>query len=527
MAHWISLSTFKDLFSKEADLLSEEGHALFLQRLQSFEGESIRKDSNIPKNDFLEFIESIKKPESIVFHGWVSQSVELQNTLNLQDVSGKFIDTRGNLNHTLAKPFQRFITPYLAPVLLHRIPNDMAALSNYFSYVQLLDEDTRTMIEWQLFQPVGVHLEALRTAQSLEQEQALIELVQPLCSNAFIDSMNHLSKGSYALKMDYVDRILAAIRTPACTVRFANWILKQMERLQLNNEHQSKLNDLRNELASGELRVKKLDEEKSSIRIRPLLIGGVIIALFGTGIYFMVFKPFSDTKVYHAYDSANADFTEEELEKIDSLALEIDQESFLEGRRVDPNIIIQSGTAISLRKPFKTALMEQIFTDVNKDVTLKENYYKDSCGAATSFRRYPGVKDIKLRKAKKTVQFRNDSDYDLVVYVTDNKIAGAVYSLMVKSSEMKAFQMNTNDVLTTVAGNEWIPFIPPLGSFQEEKPSQDFRYHFCTTDHNYFESINTSLQLKTTSRDLVKFMVTGSRGSDYKLVDIYNVAAAY
>lgn len=527
MPIWISLSTFKDLYSKETDLLSGEALAIFLKRLQSPEGEAIRAVSQIQMNDFLAFIESLKSPENIVFHGWVSQTTELENTLQKGEVSGKFIDAKGNLNHTLARRFQQFVTPYLVPILLRSIPADMAVLSNYFSFVQLLDEDTRTTVERQLFQPVYTHLEALKTAQNLEQEQALIELVQPLCSDTFIDSMNHLSKGSYALKMDYVDRVLAAIRTPACTVRFANWILKQMERLQLNNEHQIKLNNLRKELAAGKLRVKKLDREKSSFRLRPLLIGVFIVALLGAGVYLMIFKPFSDTKVHHAYDSANADFTEEELEKIDSLALEIDQESFLEGRQVDPNIIIQSGTAISLRKPFKTALMEQIYIDVNKDVTLKENYYKDSCGKLTRFKRYPGVENLELRTAKKTVQFRNDSDYDLVVYVTDNKTGGTVYSLLVKSSEMKEFQMNTNDVLTTVAGNDWISFIPPLGSFQEEKPSQDFRYHFCTTDHNYFESINTSLQLKTTSRDLVKFMVTGSRGSDYKLVDIYNVAAAY
>jgi len=527
MANWISLETFKGLYSKETDLLSAESHAAFLQRLQSDEGESIRKIAGIDSKDFQLFTESIKTPEAIVFHGWIAQSKVLQNTLESGRVTSVFHDSQGTLSHTLASSYRRFITPYLAPILLKGIPEEMEPLSVYFSYAPLLDEDTRPTIESQLFQPVRRQLDALKSAQSLEQEQALIDLVKPLCSDAFITSMNLLSKGSYALKIEYVDRILEAIRTPACTVRFANWILKQMERLSLNNEHKVKLNDLRIELATGKLRVKKLESAKPGIRLRPILITFFILVLLITGIYLIVAKPFNKAKVYHAYDSASADFTEEELEKIDSLAFEIDQESYMEGIEVDPDIIIQNVSKISLRQPFKNSLMEQIFTDVNQDVTLKENYYDDSCGTIQTFTRYPGVKDLTKRSAKKTIQFRNDSEYDLIVYVTDNKTSGVVYSMLIKQGTTEFFEMNVSDVLTAVAGNTFVPFIPPVGSFQEEKPSQNFRYHFCETDNNYFESINTSLRLKSTSRDDIKLLVTGSYGSEYQLIDVYNVAETY
>jgi hypothetical protein len=527
MARWISLSTFKELYSKETDLLSTEEHAVFLARLQAAEGGSIRQAAGIETQDFLQFVASIQSPEGIVFHGWVAQSKELETSLKNQKISGKYRDSQGVLNHTLAVRFQLFISPFLGPVLLKGIPNEMGPLTNHFSFAKLLDDDTRATVESQLFKPVREQLDALSKSETLSSEQSLIETVKPLCSDVFIEAMNYLSKRSYALKMEYVDRIMEAIHTRACTVRFANWILKQMERLELNKEHEEKLYRLRKDLAAGNLRVKKMESAPTSVPVRPILVILFILAVVLSGIYLLVVKPFSKADVYSAYDSANADFNEKELAKIDSLSLEIDKESFMEGRMVDPNIIIQSASSISLRNPFKSSLMERIFMDVNKDVTLKENYYDDSCGAEVKFKRYPNVKDLSSRSADKTIQFRNDSDYDIVVYVTNNALSGSVYSMLVKHGTTGEFEMNVNDVMTTVAGNEFVAFIPPVGSFVEEKPSQDFRYHFCKTDNNYFESINTALQLRSTSRDMIKFMVLGSASSEYQLIDIYSVAEAY
>ena len=527
MARWVSLTTFNDLYEKEADLLSSEGHAAFLKQLQSEEGEVICEKNGINRTDFLQFIASIQSAEAIVFHGWVAQSRALNETLKNQKVSSKFRDDQGVLSHTFAPKFRTFISPFLAPILLKEIPNEIAPLTDYFSYSPLLDDDTRATVESQLFKPVRSELNSLANADTLADEQTLINIVTPLCSEAFIESMNYLSKRSYALKMEYVDRVMESIRTPACTARFANWILKQMEQLELNREHKEKLYELRKELAAGKLQVKKLEAAKTKIRIRPILIGVVILGVLGFGIYLLVAKPFNKADVYHAYDSANADFTKKELERIDSLTEVIENESFMEGRMVDPDIIIQSGIQISLRDPFKTTLMELIFSDLNKDVTLKENYYTDSCGKVQNFTRYPGVKDLTKRSASKSVELRNNSDYDLIVYVSDNKISGSVYSMLIESGTTESFKMDVNDVLTTVAGNDFVTFIPPVGSFEEEKPTQNFRYHFCDTDNNYFESVNTTLQLGNTSRSNIKFMVTGSYGSDFQLIDIYDVAEPY
>ena len=199
----------------------------------------------------------------------------------------------------------------------------------------------------------------------------------------------------------------------------------------------------------------------------------------------------------------------------------------MDGEMVDPNVFVQKSQQIVTQNPFKNSLMEQIFSDLNKDVGLKENYHQDTCLNLRSFQRYNGVKDLTTRSASKKVVFRNESVYDLIVYVTDNKSSGHVYSMFIKKGEMVEFKMNVGDVLTSVAGNQFAQFYPPIGSKQDEKPSRNFINHFCDTDNNYSESINISLRLKSTSLKEVKFMATGKRGKNYNLADINKVAETY
>ncbi len=528
MARWIPLEVFKAFYAKESELLSAEAHGAFLEKLNSPDAREICQRNGIDTFDFQRFVASVKTPEGIVFHGWVAQNSVLETTLLQQKIQGAFEDKNGHLKHTLAKAYQVFVSPFLTPILLKGIPTDLEQLSVYFSFLPLMEADTRVTIEHQLYREIQKRLALLQDLDVLRTEQELIQCVKPLCSDAVITSINHLSKASYALKMEYVDVILESLRTPACTVRFANWILKQLERLTLNQEHVRKLNQLRKELAAGELRVKKFETSRSPIHWRRIIVGTFMLVLIGFGIYLWFWEPFNKAEVYSAYDSAKMDdFDEKELKEIDSLIALIELESFLEGQEIDPGIIVPRGQQVTLRKPFKNTLMEQLFSDLNRDATLKENYIIDSCINATDFERYVGVKDLLQKSGAKTVQFRNESEYDVIVYIAEDKTYGTVHSMYVEAGEMVTFKMNVGDALTAITGNELTLFSPPLGSKLDEKPSRAFKIHFCDTDNNYFESINTSLRLGKTTKATIKFMVTGSLGDAYQLIDIHKVATPY
>lgn len=528
MARWIPLALFNELYSKQTDLLSEEAHAQFISKLESDAVRSICDQNSINWLDFQSFLASVKQPEAIVFHSWVASNSALENALLSQKIDASFEDKGGFLNHTLSASFRKFVTPFLSPALLKDIPNDVELLAVRFSYVGLLDVDSRATVEYQLFQYIQQKLTMLRETEVLKTEQELIDCVKPMCSDSIIYAVNQLSKASYALKMEYVDVIMETIRTPACTVRFANWILKQLERLTLNQEHLNKLNALRRELAEGKLQVKKYETSQAPIRWKRILASIFLIGLIGFGFYIWIFEPFNKAEVYSSDASAKMnDFSESELKVIDSLVNKIEVSSFLEGQEIDPGIVIPRGQQITLRKPFKNVLMEQLFSDLNKDAALKENYYLDSCINSTSFERFVGVRDLAQKTGSKSVKFRNESAYDLIIYVAEDRQYGAVHSVYLKSGATATFQMNVGDVVTTVAGKELTLFSPPVGSKEEEKPSRPFKVHFCKTDNNYFESVNTSLRLEETEKKTIKFMVTGRRGDDYRLIDVNDVATPY
>lgn len=527
MARWIPLSIFKELYTDQSALLTAEGNLQFLERIQGSEGATIAEKWKLGIADFRFFVESLKNQETIVFHGWVAQDKVLSETLESGKISGEYTDKQGYLKHTLATKFQKFITPYLTDLLLTS-EGSKAELRELFSFATLLEPDTRPTVEAHLFKPIAAKLNLLKEIRVLRKEQELIQVVTPLCSDGYLACVNYLSKRSYALKLQYIDAILETIRTPACTVRLANWILKQMEQLVLNNEHQAKIVELRNELASGNLRVKQLETITTPARWKPIVTIFTVVGLIAIALIFLVFKPFSKAEVYDGKDSAGfEEFSEQEQKEIDSMVFAMQKDEFMEGREIDPNIIIQSSQQIQLRQPYRNSLMEQIYADLSKDATLQENYFEDSCPKKVAYTHYSGVQDLKGRKAEKEVQFRNESEYDLIVYVCSNDVLGDVFAMYVTPKQTVSFQMDEYDIVMTLAGKHFVPFRPPVGSTAIELPSLNFTHHFCKTDHNYFQSFSTALRLKVTKRKTIKFLVTGSSSGEFQLVDVYDVAEAY
>ena len=147
----------------------------------------------------------------------------------------------------------------------------------------------------------------LRPAQYRE---IVVELVQ---------IVNSLSKASYALKLEYVDTIVNTVRTNGCTVRFANWIFKQMEELKLNNEHEEKILELKKELKEGKLAVRNHGSGKTPIRWKSV-ITFLFVALLGIGSFYIIyFKPFSTVEDEVIADTSSfKKFTKEERQGQDS-----------------------------------------------------------------------------------------------------------------------------------------------------------------------------------------------------------------
>ncbi|MBL4861711.1 MAG: hypothetical protein JKY09_01670 [Crocinitomicaceae bacterium] len=353
--------------------------------------------------------------------------------------------------------------------------------------------------------------------------------VKPLCAEEVIATVNFLSKASYGLKLEYVDGILKAIRSKGCTVRFANWMLKQMAKIQLNNEHQFKITDLRKELREGELQVRNHGQGRTPLRWKNMVSLSFVLLLVAAIFYIVKYKPFSSVEEPEfVYTTSFKRFTKEERKKIDSLLQTMNTAQLPEEVEIDPGIPFEGGVSLTLRKEFKNKLMEEIYSDLSKDADLKEQYATDSCVAKVkSFIRYTGVKNLVDKKGNVDAVVRNESEYDVVLYVSSGSSQGSVHSTLLKRGKTMTFKLKQYDIVTAVGGNDFSKYLAPGGAIDELLPSNKLKHHFCDTDANYMESMNTSYQLVDTGKGKAKCMILGDRNGSFHMIDIYSVMESY
>ncbi len=533
MRKFIPISTFDTLYGNSSDLLTEDGMKRFQNRVVS-EGWTIAESNGFSQSDFQVFLASTAHPSAVVFHGWVARYPSLLQGISGGKFTAPFADEKRFLEHQLAEQFQHFISPYLSHALLSINDSVPENLELYLSHTALLDEDHRATVEEQLFKPIKEKLVALeKLAMEEEDEQALVEATHPLCDPSVIRSVNHLSKASYALKLSYVDSVLSALHSRACTLRLANWILKQMETVSLNKEHEYKLTDLRRELKTGRLKVR--NQGKSGIQVtgRAIWTGFVIIFLGGFAFWVLYFQPFNSIDDPDmAGENSFKKFSIGERKKLDSLIRDMQGDFRNRLNPIDPGSQMSpgGGAVFSLRTSFENALMERIYQNLSLDAELKYNYPIDSCPGTNNlsgFKRHTEVQDLSKRKAFREMMVRNESDYDVLMYVSVNEHDGDVYSLLIRSGETKTVELHVLDVIVFVAGNDYQPFYAPNGCKPEEMPTSDFKYHFCSTDHNYEESFNMPYRYDTPRPGVSKLMITGTNGTYFSVTDIHGVLEEY
>ena len=88
------------------------------------------------------------------------------------------------------------------------------------------------------------------------------------------------------------------------------------------------------------------------------------------------------------------------------------------------------------------------------------------------------------------------------------------------------FKLNKGDVLFAVAGTGLVEYAAPAGIDQFQLPSYDFKQHFCITDYNYLESINSSFEVISSGKT-IKLLASGSYNDYFQIVDIKGALSKY
>ena len=527
---FIPLQKICEIVGFTKDLSNPEHVQLLIETIEKNKGTSfIYNDTIVSEEEIDQIISSLQNQNTLIFHSWIQLNKPLIHFLTNGIPSKPFSDTGNHLSHQLGNDYKKFLSPSISSLVLkYEDSTDLTLLSNAFSFVSLLNSDYRPLIEARICSKVIDRLtELVKKGASSQNEQDLTQVVTPLCADEVIRVINQLSRTSYALKVKYVDQVLAIIHLNACTVRLANWLLKQVQKIELNAEHSAEIKEVHKNLAEGKINIKNRAKSKSIGISGRQILTWCFIALLGYGTYYVTnYKQVEDQEELSS-DSSFTQFTKGERQKIDSLLRAVQKRQLTDDESIDQGgpIIGQSAVIVS-RTPFYNQRMEQLYQDYRIDANLNENGVIDSCAVfdskAEKSARYNGVKDLLKRKGSQDVLVKNDSEYDAMFIVFDNRRGGKVYSTLIKKNQLSSFKINVTDHIICIPGNELGKFIAPTIK-QTELPSKNFDHHFCSVDENYQYAISTTYEFTANQSGKVKFMITGVKNSYYQLLDINGV----
>lgn len=508
-----------------SDLLSEAGVEKLKAALQDEQYQSGLYNFGITQVELSRYLDFLSA-QNLLFQRWIESNKTLSDLL-VTGVLKEYKDNQGLAEHRLFGDFQAYLSPFLCERLLSftSLSTD-AVLLEVSSFLPLLDDDHRFLIEDQLFTAVRNQLEKINAAHlNWEQEELIMSEVMPLVSDEIIQRLNASSKSSYANKLQYVDTLLKTLYAPGCTPRFANWLIKRLELLELNAEHQERITSFKRDLASGELKVRNAQFVKTK-GIKRWIPTTVVLLLAGLVFYIVYFKPFNaPDEVEDIKHSSFTELTEQERREIDSIVQGMNAIVPENEEENDPGFFTGGNSVLALRHAFQNQLMEQIYDDHVLDGRLAY-MFTDSCSKSVKFTAYAGCDDLaKNTKGSESI-LRNESEYDLVLFVADNHVTGKVYTALLKKGDQLTFKLAKGQVLTLVAGEKYNAFNAPSGASSDQLPSQAYTHHFCSRDANFEETINQSYVMNSGSTK-GKFVMAGTKNQYLRFIDLSGVTNPY
>lgn len=486
------------------------------------------------EGEILEFVGYLKSnPQSSIYLSWIEGNKGLHTFLTKGSADRNFKDEQRLLEHSQVKGLISFVTPFIqAPLIKAARELDTMGLT----YLVVCANDERMVIESlaydqlkQLFVPANEVLD------KKIGEDAFIEKIQPILTDEVLRTINTFSRSSYALKVKYVDSVLNFLKAESCTVRLANWILKRLETLQLNTEHQEKFAELRRELKQGELSVKNTNTRKG-ISFSPKIVGVItLVGIICGFVYWLIaYKPLSDPeKINIANNSSFQTFTEDERKELDSLLKEMQpNRAFnLDELEMDVGQYLNEQIELVLRAPFNNEIAEQYFEDLKRDLEIVEAMgLPKTCKPIDQPE--DNLPDQMVRAEFKTVGtesvFRNESSYDVLLIAFKDYVSAPVFATYLKSGQEATIYLEDKDKFFVVPGVHYAKYVKPKTLPKDKTPpSINYSHHFCEWDRNVVHGMNTVYEVQANSLDKYKFLIDGNPNVQLEVLDLDNVVEVH
>jgi hypothetical protein len=476
----------------------------------------------ISVQDFIYFAELYDDSTFVLYSSWIEEHKNVLSLLienKLLECDFKFSKFSENL---LFREFKSFLSPFLFQALK---PFNREEKHCYFvfSYIPLLLENHAIPIQEEGEKHLQNQLMRFRSvcAQLSNQTDFNREIVTFLSENQ-LDFVSHFTKSYYAVKIQYIDAVVAQFSSPFCRQAIASWMCKQLLTLQLNPEHYDHIKQQLQRIESGEIKFQgDVQVKKFSWRtVLPLF--SIFLLVMGI-LYVLIYNPFKSEIAKDFEDNnqtAFQSFSKTERMKMDSLIRSMEGKRKEDLNYSDQTILMDEYyLKVENRIPFKNKQAELFVEDAFKALQIAEKRQLDSCQEYAkkelSTLNFNPNTSLKNKVGTADVFLKNESHYDVLICVFQNATDEKLHFHFLPNDADVSFKMNPSDKMFVLPGMYLGKFIKETNS--SENPSENYNHHFCFTDDNFRNMLMQSYTLKPDSKSNAKIICKRKSGVFYVL----------
>jgi hypothetical protein len=472
------------------------------------------------------FLKIIQGDEQLIFIQWIEGSPNLFSSICSKiQVKNDFL-IENYKEHFLFQKFKSFVSQFLFPNLIFYLERkNIVELSLIASYIPILDRETAFLLQdkihkifkndWQQIQE--------KIKQTSTEKQLLYDL-SGFFSDSKMECLNHFTKEFYHVKIELIEQGIELFNHKATTNRFAFWLIKQLKKMSLNQEHQQKLKDIYTSIKNGDGRYfKRISLVSNAFNYKKILILSSGIAL----IFFLVFLFIEKSKFTEETnpDSAFTHFSKEERMHMDSIIQTMkkktnqDEEKFDSGKSYLH--LSQVNIELKNRIEFQNISLENF---IKNEIKLQEIIAQneiDSCRnisnkSLNSINLYD-FKPLRKHIANKKMYFKNESSYQVLILNFKNSTSESVNFHLLNPNEEFEFFCQTGSEFLFLPGNNF----GKIFVNQNEIKELSNQYHFCYTDQNYDAQLMLSYKLKHASQETIKVLFNQTKYKEFYILDLY------
>ncbi len=478
--------------------------------------ENHRENFPYTEQEVLEFINSLDV-KTFLFQSWIEASSSLKNILHF----GR-IETTPQLpptieQHAFFEEFVDYLSPFLYPILKAQCAEGIDIMT-WASFIRFTSKEERKQLEMYAFHQLFPISTWKTEVEQWKAEMDFHQWCQGILSKDRIQLLNLFSNQIYFLKLELVNFLQTMIEHPLSDRKFALWWIKELQLIELQAEHKKRVDALLIQLRTNDTRIKKL-QRKQKLPWKKIGLALVIgFFIFGLTLIFVQLK--NKVEPENMQTSSFSQFTVEERKHLDSIIQHLSKNGNEDIEHLDPNLPFYGvSESLYFQASIKNKAMQQLIDDLKKDWILHEKnlYQSTSKGQAVSRFTYQDLIPLEQKTKGKFSIWKNDSDYDVLVLVYEEKGSGYVAAL--PSKKELQFNLNQEDHFLILAGLQ-LETRNPLQ--KGDQPSKKLNVHFRKIDANFEKTFQERYLMEKSSTS--KFLIAGKKGERVDLIDVNAVA---